>query len=105
MLLRLMFGSAMAACLVLGITTVRRGDIAAHRAWMIRAYAIGLTAGTQAFTAGIGGAIFGTGVLAADLAKGAGWMINLAVAEWAIQGPAHRLSAVPTIPQPAGAIA
>ena len=31
---------------------------------MIRAYAIGLAAGTQAFTEGIGGAIFGTGVLA-----------------------------------------
>jgi len=46
--LRLAFGSAMAACLVLGFTAVRRGDIVAHRAWMIRGYAIGLAAGTQA---------------------------------------------------------
>ena len=45
--LRLVFGSAMAACLVLGFTAIRRRDIAAHRAWMIRAYAIGLAAGTQ----------------------------------------------------------
>ena len=52
---------------------------------MIRAYALGLGAGTQAFTEGIGGAVFGTGVVAADLAKGAGWVINLAVAEWAIR--------------------
>jgi uncharacterized membrane protein len=83
--LRLGFASAMAACLVLGFTAVRHRDIAAHRAWMIRAYAIGLGAGTQAFTAGIGGAIFGTGEVRGDLAKGAGWVINLAVAEWCIR--------------------
>ena len=103
--LRLVFGSGMAACLVLGLTAARRRDVAAHRAWMIRAYAIGLAAGTQAFTEGIGGAIFGTGVLAADLAKGAGWMINLGIAEWAIQRPArHRRPALPTEPQRAGAL-
>lgn len=83
--LRLVFGTAMAACIVLGVTTVRRGDIAAHRAWMTRAYAIGLAAGTQAFTEGIGEAIFGSGVIAADLARGAGWVINLAVAEHALR--------------------
>jgi uncharacterized membrane protein len=82
--LRLSFASAMASCLVLGITAVRRRDIPAHRAWMMRAYAIGLAAGTQAFTEGIGGALFGTGELRGDLAKGAGWVINLAIAEWAI---------------------
>lgn len=102
--LRLVFGSAMAACLVLGVTSVRRGDIAAHRAWMIRAYAIGLAAGTQAFTEGIGGAIFGTDVQAADLAKGAGWVINLAVAEWAIRRPGRRRTALARGPQHAGAI-
>ena len=57
---------------------------------MIRAYAIGLSAGTQAFTDGISGAIFGTGELRSDLAKGAGWVINLAVAEWVIRRPARR---------------
>ena len=88
--LRLVFASAMAACLVLGFTAIRRRDIAAHRAWMIRAYAIGLAAGTQVFTEGIGGAIFGAGVLAADLAKGAGWMINLAIAEWVLLRRARR---------------
>jgi Predicted membrane protein (DUF2306) len=79
-------------------------DIAAHRAWMIRAYAIGLAAGIQAFTEGIGGATFGAGVLAADLAKGAGWVINLAVAEWALRRPARRRPALPTGPQQAGAL-
>ena len=50
--LRLVFGSAMVACLVLGFTAIRRRDIPAHRAWMIRAYAIALAAGTQVFTEG-----------------------------------------------------
>jgi uncharacterized membrane protein len=89
-LLRLVFASAMIGCLVLGFTAIRRRDIAAHRAFMIRAYALGLGAGTQVFTEGFGGAIFGTGVLAADLAKGAGWVVNLAVAEWVIRRPARR---------------
>jgi hypothetical protein len=70
---------------------------------MIRAYAIGLAAGTQAFTEGFGGAIFGAGVLAADLAKGAGWVINLAVAEWALRRPARRRTVSRTGPQHAGA--
>jgi uncharacterized membrane protein len=102
--LRLIFGSAMAACLVLGIAAIRRRDIPAHRAWMIRAYAIGLAAGTQVFTEGIGGALFGTGVLAGDLAKGAGWMINLAVTEWTLRRPAPSRPAIPTRPQHAGAL-
>lgn len=88
--LRLSFASAMAACLVLGFTAVRRGDIPAHRAWMMRAYAIGLGAGTQAFTEGIGQALLGTGELRGDLAKGAAWVINLAVAEYVIRGRVTR---------------
>jgi uncharacterized membrane protein len=84
-LLRLVFGSAMAACLVLGFAAIRRRDVAAHRAWMIRAYAIGLAAGTQAFTEGFGEALLGHGELQGDLAKAAGWAINLAVAEWVIR--------------------
>jgi hypothetical protein len=71
---------------------------------MVRAYAIGLAAGTQVFTEGFGGAIFGTGVLAADLAKGAGWVINLAVAEWILRRPARRRLELATGPQHAGAL-
>jgi hypothetical protein len=88
--LRLTFASAMAACLVLGFTAVRRRDIPAHRAWMMRAYAIGLGAGTQAFTEGIGQALLGTGQVRGDLAKGAAWVINLAVAEYVIRERAAR---------------
>jgi uncharacterized membrane protein len=87
---RLVFASALAACVVLGVAAVRRGDIAAHRVWMVRAYAIGLGAGTQVFTEGFGEAIFGTGVVAGDLAKGAAWMVNLAIVEWVLRRPARR---------------
>ncbi len=83
--LRLVFACAMAACLVLGVTAVRHGDIAAHRAWMVRAYAIGIAAGTQTITGGIRAAFFGSGALAGDVAMGAAWIINLAVAEWVIR--------------------
>ena len=75
----------MIACLILGFTAIRRRKIPAHRAWMIRAYAIALAAGTQAFTQGIGHALLGVGELQGDLAKAAAWAINLAVAEWVIR--------------------
>jgi uncharacterized membrane protein len=82
---RLAFGSGMAASIVLGFAAIRRRDIAGHRAWMTRAYALALGAGTQTFTLGIGGALFGTGELTKDLMLGAGWVINLAVAEYIIR--------------------
>jgi len=88
--LRLVFAPAMAATLLLGLAAVRRGDIAGHRAWMMRTYAIGLGAGTQVFTEGIAEAVVGTGEIRLDLAKGTGWLINLAVAEWAVRRPARQ---------------
>ena len=62
-LFRLAFGSGMAASIILGFTAIRRGDVARHRAWMTRAYALALGAGTQVFTKGIGPAVFGTSEL------------------------------------------
>jgi uncharacterized membrane protein len=84
-LFRLAFGSGMAASIILGFTTIRHGDVARHRAWMTRAYALALGAGTQVFTLGIGKAVFGTSELITDLSLGAGWAINLAVAEYIIR--------------------
>ena len=83
--LRLAFGSGMAAALVLGFTAIRRGDLARHQAWMTRAYALALGAGTQVFTQGVGKAVLGTRTLTTDLMLGAGWAINLAVAEYVIR--------------------
>ena len=91
-ILRLVFGSAMVACIVLGVAAVRRRDIAAHRAWMVRGYAIGLAAGTQAFTEPLAVVLFGEGVVVSDLAKGLGWVVNLAVAEWVLRRRPGRLS-------------
>jgi len=50
------------ASIVLGFAAMRRREIARHRAWMIRAYAIALAAGTQAFAVGVGGALVGDAV-------------------------------------------
>ena len=86
-LFRLAFGSGMAACIVLGFTAIRGGDVARHRAWMTRAYALALGAGTQVITQGIGQAVFGINELTTDLGLGAGWIINLAVAEYAHPPP------------------
>jgi len=91
--LRLAFGSGMAASLVLGVVAIRGRDVAGHRAWMARAYALALGAGTQVFTLGVGRAILGTTTLTTDLMLGAGWAINLAVVEYALRRPRllHRL--------------
>jgi len=95
-LFRLAFGSGMAACIILGFTAIRRRDIARHQAWMIRAYALALGAGTQVFTKGIGPALFGTSELTLDLSLGAGWVVNLAIAEYLIRRPTRRRTNMPT---------
>ncbi|MFI6575504.1 DUF2306 domain-containing protein [Nocardiopsis sp. NPDC050513] len=86
---RLVFGTAMALSLVLAVVAVRRGDIARHRAWMIRGYAIGQGAGTQVLTHLPWMLVLGVpGELTRALLMGAGWVVNLAVAEWIIRrGP------------------
>ncbi len=83
---RLLFGSLMASSILLGLVAIRRREIARHRAWMMRGYALGLGAGTQVLTLGIGEIVFGApGEVGRGLLMGAGWAINLAVAEWAIR--------------------
>jgi uncharacterized membrane protein len=88
--IRLLVGSAMAAFIVLGFTAIRHRDIPAHRAWMMRAYALGVGAGTQALTQGVGEALFGTGDLSTAISVGSGWVINVVVAEWVIRRPSVR---------------
>ena len=84
--LRLLFGSAMVVSIGLGFITIRRGDVIGHRAWMTRGYAIGLGAGTQMLTLMAGEIIAGPPTeLSRALLMGAGWVINLAIAEWAIR--------------------
>ena len=84
--LRLLFGSGMVFSIVYGFIAIRRGDMIRHRAWMTRAYAIGLGAGTQALTLAAGEMIGGPpNELEHALLMGAAWVINVAIAEWAIR--------------------
>jgi uncharacterized membrane protein len=80
--LRLLFGTAMVLSIVLGFVAIRRRDVLKHRAWMIRGYAIGQGAGTQALTQALLIMLMGTpDKLGTALAIGAGWVINLVVAQ------------------------
>lgn len=97
LVLRLIFGSAMVASIILGLLAIRHRDFATHGAWMTRAYAIALGAGTQAL-------VFLPWMLAVGptdettraVLMGASWVMNLAVAEYVIHrrttmsGPASR---------------
>jgi hypothetical protein len=83
---RLLFGSAMVASIVLAVVAIRRRDWVQHGAWMTRGYAIGMGAATQVLTHAPFFLLVGKpGELARGLLMGAGWVINLAVAEWAIR--------------------
>lgn len=84
---RLVFGTAMVFSIGLAIDAVRRRDFQSHGAWMTRAYAIGLGAGTQVFThlpwfLLVDGK---PGELPRGVMMGAGWVINVLVAEWVIR--------------------
>jgi uncharacterized membrane protein len=89
---RLVFGSAMVGSIVLALDAIRRRDFASHGDWMIRAYAIGLGAGTQVLThlpwfVLVGGQ---PGELPRAVMMGAGWVVNVVVAEWIIRRGATR---------------
>jgi uncharacterized membrane protein len=84
---RTIVGVAMTASLVLALTSIRRRDIRAHRAWVTRGYALGLGAGTQVLTHLPYVAVTGHPPLGwtRTFLMALGWGINLAVAEWAIR--------------------
>jgi uncharacterized membrane protein len=86
---RLLVGAGMGACVLLGWAAMRRRDLAAHAAWMTRAYALALGAGTQPFTVGFGQAVFGSGVVQTDVMLAAGWGLNLTAAELIIRRSPH----------------
>lgn len=84
--IRLVVGMAMVAELLLGLRAIRARDYFAHRAWMIRAWALGMGAGTQVLTHLPWVLAFGapdTGVRTVLMA--AGWAINAALAEWLLR--------------------
>lgn len=89
---RLVFGSLMLGSVVMSVDALRRRKFSEHGDWMIRAYAIGLGAGTQVLTH-LPWFIFvdmKPGETPRMVMMGLGWVINLAVAEWVIRRPAQR---------------
>src|SRR4051794_40245688 len=101
---RLIVGSAMLASIVLAVLAIRRRGFTSHGAWMTRAYAIALGAGTQVFTILPWVVIFGPIGAADELPRTvlmtAGWVINLAVAEYVIRRrPGHRSKRTPAVGQ------
>ncbi len=100
---RLLFGAAMVLTMALGVAAILRRDVVQHRAWMMRAYAIGLGAGTQAATQLPWILLVGMpSELPRALLMGAAWLLNLAVAEWFIRRRARPATA--TAPAPVGAV-
>lgn len=84
---RLVVGTLMLASLALGVDAIRQRDFAAHGAWMTRAYALALGAGTQVLTH-LPWFVFleaAPGEQARGVMMGGAWLINILVAEWAIR--------------------
>lgn len=101
-LMRLIFGTAMAACITVAVDAVRRRDFTAHGEWMIRGYAIGVGAGTQVFTHLPWFVLVGTpGEASRAVMMGAGWGINVVVAELVIRS-ARRKRMRPPVRTPRG---
>jgi len=83
---RLFFGTLMIASLVLGVTSIVRRDVARHRLWMMRAYAIALGAGTQVVVILPWTLAFGApSATARALLMGFAWALNLAVVEYVVR--------------------
>jgi uncharacterized membrane protein len=79
---RLVFGTGMAVAIAVAFAAIRKRNVALHRAWMTRAYAIGVAVGTQAVLLGAWSAFAGApGEVARALLIAGGWVLNLAVAE------------------------
>lgn len=88
---RVMFGIAMTLCLLMGMYWARKRNFLRHQAWMVRGYAIGMGAGTQVVL------FIPWVVLVAPpdacvraLILGAGWALNLLLAEWWVSGSTRR---------------
>jgi uncharacterized membrane protein len=83
--LRIVVGLVTTLFLVLGLAAVRKRKFIRHSSWMIRAYALAMGAGTQVFTHI---PWFLVPDIQTETARaffmGAGWLINLLVAEWII---------------------
>lgn len=103
--LRIVLATVMAGAIVAAFLAIRRGDVRTHSAWMTRAYAIGLGAGTQVLTFVPYTLAFGApGPVLHTVLMAAGWGINLLVAEIVIRRRARAMSAPRGRPAPASVV-
>jgi uncharacterized membrane protein len=92
-----LFGLALLIALGLGMAAIRDRDILRHRAWMIRAYAIGMGLGAVAlvfFPIYIVTGQAPTG-LASDILFIASWLLTIALAEMVIRRSSRSTPRVP----------
>ncbi len=91
--MRLLVGVVMLGSVVLSLDAIRRRRYAEHGAWMTRAYAIGMGAGTQVFTHLPWFLLVGQPTEGPRaVMMGLGWGINIVVAEWVIRRGAMRVA-------------
>jgi hypothetical protein len=85
-------GVAMLSFMIMGVDALHRRKYAEHGDWMIRAYAIGLGAGTQVLTHLPWFILVGPqpGEVPRAVMMGLGWAINIAFAEYVIRRPRLR---------------
>lgn len=83
---RIAVALGMLVALVLGLVRIRQRDVAAHEAWMIRAYALGLGAATQVLVLAPPMIVLGElEGLPRDLLMSLSWAINAGLAEWLVR--------------------
>ena len=83
---RLLVGAGMAISIVLAWNTIRRKNISAHRAWMMRAYALGQGAGTQALIFVPYSLLVGQpNQIIRDVLMTAAWVVNVILVEWMLR--------------------
>lgn len=96
LVIRWIFGTYLLAALALAVRALLRRRYAEHGAWMTRAYALGVAAGTQAIVLIPGSILYGSSdETSRAVAMTLGWLINLAVAELVIRRRGRRASARP----------
>lgn len=89
--MRLIVGIAMTASIIVGVAAIGNRNYASHGAWMTRAYALGMGAGTQVLTHLPWFLIVGRpGVTSRAFLMGGAWLINCVVAEYAIRQSRQR---------------
>jgi hypothetical protein len=93
---RIVVGLAMLACIARSVWCIALRDFTSHGHWMMRAYALAMGAGTQVLThlPWFVLADGKPGEAPRAVMMGAGWAINVVVAEWIIRRPHANATAV-----------